>query len=55
MPEDLPGDNLRWRTQFVSPAMDFIVFEEVTHEAAKKLVPGTAHPQGKYAGYLFAA
>lgn len=55
MPEELSGDKLKWVTQFVSPAMDFIVYEDVTNEAAKRLTPGDAHPQAKYAGYLFAA
>lgn len=53
MPELLPGDKPKWTRQYVSPALDFVLREEVTNEQADKLVPGQAHPQGKYTGYVF--
>ena len=54
MPEKLPGDNPRWARKYVSPALDFILREELKDEIAARMVVGGDHPQKqKYPQHKF--
>lgn len=54
MPERLPGDNPRWTRKYVSPALDFILREELKDDIAARLTVGGDHPQKtKYPDHKF--